>query len=101
MNLLGLVMRQTFLVPCTITIEHSADSLHAHVEIDADLDIRPGDEVQVHDAPTMIAFGERMMVKRKATIIRASTLERFWTKVTSLFEMNELYEVSFTERRIL
>jgi uncharacterized Zn finger protein len=101
MNLLGLFMRQTFLVPCTIIIEHSADSLHAHVEIDGDLEIRPGDEVQVHDAPSVIAFGERLRVKRQATVIRASKIERLWTKFTGLFEMNELYEVSFTERRIL
>ena len=101
MNILGLIRRQEFEVPCTLTIEHSADSLHAHVDIDADLDIRPGDEVIVHDAPTDIAFGQRLVVARKATIIRASLVERLWTKFAGHFEMNELYEVSFTERRIL
>jgi hypothetical protein len=101
MIFLGLILRQTFVVPCTLTIEHSADSLHAHVDIDSDVEIRPGDEVLVHDAPTIIAFGERLRVKRQATIIRASLVERLWTKFTALFEMNELFEVSFTERRIL
>jgi len=101
MNILGLIRRREFEVPCTLTIEHSADSLHAHVDIDADLDIRPGDEVIVHDAPTDIAFGQRLVVARKATIIRASLVERLWTKFAGHFEMNELYEVSFTERRIL
>ncbi|NDA46216.1 MAG: hypothetical protein EBY21_02855 [Alphaproteobacteria bacterium] len=99
--ILGLIFRQTFIVPCTLTIEHSADSLHAHVDIDGDVEIRPGDEVLVHDAPTLIAFGERLRVKRQATIIRASLIERLWTKIAALFEMNELFEVSFTERRIL
>ena len=101
MNILGLIRRQEFEVPCILTIEHSADSLHAHVDIDADLDIRPGDEVLVHEAPTDIAFGQRLVVARKATIIRASLVERLWTKFAGHFEMNELYEVSFTERRIL
>jgi hypothetical protein len=101
MNILGLIRRREFEVPCTLTIEHSADSLHAHVDLDADLDIRPGDEVIVHDAPTDIAFGQRLVVARKATIIRASLIERLWTKFAGHFEMNELYEVSFTERRIL
>ena len=101
MNILGLIRRQEFEVPCTLTIEHSADSLHAHVDIDADLDIRPGDEVIVHDAPTDIAFGQWLVVARKATIIRASLIERLWIKFAGHFEMNELYEVSFTERRIL
>ena len=72
MTLLGLVKRQVFEAPCTVTIEHSADSLHAHVDIDSDLDIQPGDEVLVHDAPTDIAFGETLVVTRMATIIRAT-----------------------------
>jgi len=101
MNLLGLIRRQVFEAPCTVTIEHSADSLHAHVDIDTDLDIQPGDEVLVHDAPTDIAFGETLVVTRMATIIRASLIERLWTQFAGHFEMTELYEVSFTERRTL
>lgn len=34
--------RQTFEAPCTIAIEHSADSLHAHVELVDGFEIRPG-----------------------------------------------------------
>ena len=101
MTMLGLIKRQVFEAPCTVTIEHSADSLHAHVDIDSDLDIQPGDEVLVHDAPTDIAFGETLVVTRMATIIRASLIERLWTQFAGHFEMTELYEVSFTERRIL
>ena len=55
----------------------------------------------MHDAPTDIAFGETLVVTRMATIIRASLIERLWTRFAGHFEMTELYEVSFTERRIL
>ena len=101
MNTMFSFGRRTFEAPCTIEIEHSADSLHAHVELDGAFDIRPGDEVLVHDAPTNIPFGTRVVLARVATITRAGSLERLWTKLAGLFEVTELYEVSFTERRIL
>jgi len=93
--------RQTFTVPCTVEIEHSADSLHAHVELDGNFDIRPGDEVLVHNAPTDIPFGDRILVHRSATIVRAGLIERAWTRFAGNFELTELYEVSFSERRRL
>ena len=93
--------RQVFDAPCTVEIEHSADSLHAHVEIESSIPISPGDEVLVHDAPTDIPFGDRVVVWRTATIIRAGLAERIRVRIASLFEMDELYEVSFTERRSL
>ena len=43
---------ETIEVPCTVEIEQTSESLHAHVELDGDIEIRPGDEVIVHDAPT-------------------------------------------------
>ncbi len=93
--------RCTFDAPCTIEIEHSADSLHAHVELEGGILIRPGDEVHVHDAPTNIPFGTRVVLERTATISRAGFVERLWTKLVGHFEVTELYEVSFTERRTL
>lgn len=93
--------RQTFQAPCTIEIEHSADSLHAHVELVDGFEIRAGDEVFVHDAPVRIPFGTRVVLARVATVTRAGSFERLWTKLAGLFEVTELYEVSFTERRIL
>ena len=95
------ILRQTFTAPCTVEIEHSPESLHAHVEIDSDVAIQPGDEVLVHDAPTDVAYGERLVVRRTATIIRAGLLERAWTRIAGHFELTELYDVSFTERRKL
>ena len=101
MNLFRALMRQTFEVPCTVEIEHSPESLHTHVEIDSDIEIQPGDEVLVHDAPTDVPYGERIVVRRVAKIVRAGLPERAWTRLAGNFELTELYEVSFSDRRKL
>jgi hypothetical protein len=93
--------RQVFDAPCTVEIEHSPESLHAHVEIEGDVEMQPGDQVLVHDAPTDAPYGERIMVRRRATVIRAGLLERAWTRLAGNFELTELYDVSFSERRRL
>jgi uncharacterized Zn finger protein len=87
--------------PCTVAVEHSNESLHAHVELDGDLIINPGDRVRVHGAPIRIAFGERIVERRMATVERANGLERLWTRIAGHFDMTELYEVSFSPRRTL
>ena len=101
MNLLNVVRRQHYEFPCTVEIEHTPKSLHAHVVIDADFIVEPGDEVQVLNAPTDVPYGERIVVKRTARVRRASGLERAWTKLSGMFELTELYDVSFTDRRSL
>ncbi|MHC2019404.1 hypothetical protein [Methylobacterium sp. CM6247] len=88
-------------VPCTVEIEQTPETLHAHVTLDATFEIEPGDEVQVHDAPTSVPYGERLVVRRTATVTRAGILERLWIKFAGHFELTELYEVSFSERRRL
>ncbi|AWN39393.1 hypothetical protein U8607_01175 [Methylobacterium durans] len=93
--------RRTVEVPCTIEIEQTPETLHAHVSLHAPFDIEPGDEVQVHDAPTSVPYGERLVVERTATVTRAGRVERLWTKLAGHLELTELYEVSFTERRRL
>ncbi|MFE1598866.1 hypothetical protein [Methylobacterium sp. ID0610] len=85
-------------VPCTVEIEQTAESLHAHVTLDGGLAIGPGDEVTVHDAPTEVPYGGRIVVRRTATVVRASAVERLWTRLAGHFELTELYEVSFSER---
>ena len=60
-----------------------------------------GDAVTVHDAPVSVPYGERLVVRRSATVSRASRLERAWTKLIAHLELTELYEVSFSERRSL
>lgn len=101
MNFQFLFGRRRFEFPCTIEIENTRESLHAHVEIDGDFVIAPGDQVRVIDAPEHPTFGEKIVVRRRAVVTRASALERFWTKLTGNLELNELYDVSFTERRSL
>ena len=93
--------RRTVEVPCTVEIEQTPESLHAHVSLDADFEIEPGDEVQVHDAPTSVPYGERLVVRRTATVTRAGRIERLWTTLAGHLELTELYEVSFSERRKL
>lgn len=101
MSLFGRLHRLEFQTPCTVEIEHSSDSLHAHVELDGDFAIEPGDEVLVHDAPIDVPYGERIVVRRIATVTRAGLVERAWTRLAGHFELTELYEVSFSDRRRL
>ena len=63
------------------------------------IDVGPGDEVLVHDAPTRIAYGEHRVCETRATVSRASGLGRLWTRLTARFELTMLYEVSFSSAR--
>jgi hypothetical protein len=96
-----LFRRDTFEVPCTIEIEHSFESLHAHVELDGDVRIGPGDEVRVHGDPIVVPYGERAVLRRLATVRRAGAIERAWTKATGDLEFMELCEFSFSSGRKL
>lgn len=89
---------RTFEVPCTIDIEHTAESLHAYVELDG-VDIRPGDEVRVIDAPSLVPFGERLVQRGRATVVRAGLLRRTMAHVRGYLELTELYEVGFSDGR--
>jgi hypothetical protein len=92
-------VRQRFDVPCTIEIEQTSETLHAHVVLDGDVQIEPGDEVMVHNAPTHVAFGERLVVRRTATVVRGSLLDRLRARIEGYLELTELYEVSFSDGR--
>lgn len=89
---------RTVEVPCTVDLEHTEDSLHAYVELEG-VEVGPGDEVLVHDAPTTLRFGERTVHRRRATVRRAGPLERLWTRLTATLELTELYEVGFSSWR--
>jgi hypothetical protein len=94
-----LVGRRTVEVPCTVDVEHSFDSLHAYVDLEG-VEVGPGDEVLVHDAPTEVPYGERVVCQRRATVVRAGPLERAWTRlVAGRLELAELYEVGFSSWR--
>ena len=88
-------------VPCTIEIENTFDSLHAHVELHGGLEIEPGDEVLVHGDPIRVPYGQKLTLQRIATVTRANWLQRLYTLIAARFELTELYEVSFSSGRKL
>ena len=85
-------------VPCTVEVEHTPESLHAHVELQG-FEVEPGDQVIVHDAPTRVPFGERGVYHCRATVVRASWPERLWARALGYLELTELYEVGFSAGR--
>ena len=91
--------RKSFEVPCTVEIAQTSETLHAHVVLDGDVRIEPGDEVMVHDAPTRVEFGSRLVVRRTATVIRGGLLGRLRATIEGYLELTELYEVSFSDGR--
>jgi hypothetical protein len=91
---------RAFVTPCSIEIEQTHEFFHAHLSLDGDVEIGPGDRVQLHGAPLRVRFGEKLSERRMATIHQANWLRRAWTKLTARFELQELYEVSFTDKRM-
>jgi len=88
-----------FDVGCSIEIEQTSESLHAHVVLDNDVEIHPVDEVTIHGAPIKVKFGDRLNLRRTATVTRAGTLRRMLTHIAGYLELTELYEVSFSDGR--
>jgi hypothetical protein len=88
--------RKSFDVPCTVEVSNTFDSLHAHVVLDADIVIEPGDEVRVHGEPIRVPYGQTARLQRNATVYRAGWLERGWTRLTGDLEFMELLEFSFS-----
>ena len=93
----GLLRRRRITTPCTVEISHTFESLHAHVELDGDIEIRPGDEVLVHGREVAVPYGEVATFRRDATVTRATLMERLWTRMTGDLEFMELCEFSFSE----
>lgn len=85
---------EAFDVPCTVDIEQSFDSLHAHA-IPEGVNLRPGDRVVVHGVPAGIGYGEAVSFQCRATVIRAGWLERIWTEASAILELAELYHCGF------
>jgi hypothetical protein len=88
--------RETIEVPCTIEIENTFQSLHAHVDLDGDLAMNAGDQVLVHGDPVRVPYGQKITLRRLATVTRANRLDRAWTRLLARLELTELYEVSFS-----
>ena len=95
-----MIGRRTVEVACTVEVENTFDHLFTNVELDG-IEVGPGDEVLVHDAPIDVPYGQRLVVRRRATLIRASWAERLWTELTGGFEFMELLEFSFSSGRRL
>ena len=90
--------RERIEVACTVDLLNTAEFLHAHVELDG-VYAELGDSVQVHDAPDHVAFGAHDVVRRTATITRATPLDRALTRLSAYLELTELYEVGFSPGR--
>ncbi len=88
-----------FDTPCRIEVEQTAEQFHAHVQLAGDIQLQPGDRVQVHGAPIAIGFGQSAVFERTATVTRAGRLARMCVRLASYFDLSELYEVSFTPGR--
>ncbi len=84
-------------VSCLVDLEQTHDSLHAHA-VPRDVEIRPGDVVLVHGAPSSVPFGERLTRECSATVTRAGFLGRAWTRLSGMFQLTELYEVGFSPK---
>ncbi len=85
---------------CLIMVEQSEAAFHAHVELEGDIAIQPGDRVQVHGDPVIVPFGVSQNFRRHATIHPASALRRAWTRSAAYLDLAELYEVSFSSGKL-
>ncbi len=84
-------------VNCSIELERSAETLHAHVSLDG-IEVECGDEVLVHASPTQIEFGGKIYTTSRATVIKAGPMRRWITRMQSYLALTELYEVGFQPR---
>ncbi len=91
--------RESWETGCTIAVEHTAEALHAHVELDGNVAIGPGDQVRVHGAPVRLPFGEAITLRRRATVSRAGLVSQWWTRLRANLDLTELYEITFTSEK--
>lgn len=94
-------MPRSFDTACTVEVSHTFERFAAHVELDGDVAVGPGDRVLVHGAPINPPYGEVVIERRRATVTRAGWLLRTWTRAFAHFEFLELFDVSFSDRRSL
>lgn len=100
MRLSRVTTRRSIELCCTVDLEQTTDSLHAYVDIEG-ITIRPGDTVIIHDAPSNVAFGDRLLCNRRVTVVRAGLLGNILARLKGYLELTELYEVSFSDGRLL
>lgn len=88
------VARRREEVPCTLDLESTPEHFHAHAELEGAV-VHEGDAVQVYDAPSRIAAGEKRVVRTRAAVAHASAPRRWWTRMIGVSEISSLYEVGF------
>lgn len=87
-------LRRRVEVPCTLDLVSTHDHFGTHAHLDG-VEVSPGDEVLVHNAPSRVPFGTERTIKTHATVHRASWLRRQFVKATGGTELYELYDVGF------
>lgn len=92
---------KTYDTQCTVDIENTFESLRADVILDDEPDLQPGDSVLVHGDSVNVPYGEKLVLRRGATVTLANPIARLWARFLSEFECFELFEVSFSDGRKL
>jgi hypothetical protein len=87
----------SFEVGCTVRVSHTFEDLSAHVELDGNPAIYPGDQVRVHGAALRPAYGTVQLERRRATVTRASWARRTWVRLTGDLSCLTLFDFGFTE----
>ena len=98
---MGWITRERETVPCTVEVSNRFESLHAHLRFDNGAIVHPGDEVEVQGPEILAPYGEVVTESRVATIVRASAMERLWTRLTGDLEFMEICEFSFSDEATL
>ena len=88
-------MSRRFDSGCLVEVENRFESLGAHVLLDGDIALAPGDRVIVHGAPIIVPFGQTHSERRIATVTRAGPLRAFWARRVAQWDLTSLYEVGF------
>ena len=66
---MGIFTKAKETVPCTVEVSHRFESLHAHVRFNNGAVVHPGDEVLVHGAPVLAAYGEVIVEGTRAEVV--------------------------------
>ena len=88
-------MSRRFDAGCLVEVINKFESLGAHVVLDGDITLEPGDRVTVHGAPIVVPYGQAHSERRTATVTRAGPLRAFWAKHVAAWDLTSLYEVGF------
>jgi hypothetical protein len=83
-------------VDCTVDVSRTADSLHAHVELDGSPEIGPGDRVIVRGTPLAVGHGESVVARRRAIILRSAWIGRLAVRAGAYFGLTGLLEIGFS-----